>query len=210
MLGHGWLGACYSAHSKLLYFDGHERDDVVKYRQEEWLPVMHGLMCRTDIWRSLEADDPQLEGLAEDGVELYHVIDVNGKPWVEYCMDDFDDVSTPGYFYRRRCGDTERRPLIVIEQDEVNNKTNQDQICSWKLPKKEQHRGTSAIKAKSEGGGFMTSCFRTWGGGWLRMTPAQKEALETTRGEKFKHLTLSEGFWHSYHFFDYGKNKDGW
>jgi hypothetical protein len=38
-----WLqceGFKYTAHKKAIYYDGHDRPDVVKYRQEEFLPAM--------------------------------------------------------------------------------------------------------------------------------------------------------------------------
>jgi hypothetical protein len=40
-----WLhkeGFKYINHKKGLYFDGHDRDDVVKYCQEHFLPAMKG------------------------------------------------------------------------------------------------------------------------------------------------------------------------
>ena len=40
---HRWLhreGFKYTEHKKSLYFDGHERPDVVEYRQNVFLPIM--------------------------------------------------------------------------------------------------------------------------------------------------------------------------
>jgi hypothetical protein len=96
-----WLhreGFRYIGHKKGLYFDGHDRPDVVSYRQDEFLPKMKLYESRFvryvvgDVSKELHSDPPNFVEtrkvlLAHDEMTA-QANDARGKSWV------FDDQHT--------------------------------------------------------------------------------------------------------------------
>jgi hypothetical protein len=77
-----WLqkeGFWYISYKKGLYFDGHDRPDVVKYRQEEFLPIMK-FHARRLIWFVIgDVDKEDLSILPENYVERRLVLCVHDE-----------------------------------------------------------------------------------------------------------------------------------
>ena len=153
------LGFLYKQHTKTIYFDGHERNDVVEDRMEklvmlkvlEEVPHPHHL----HQWRSLcPLEDPPPRPTPPHPVTFREVtVTFRGRD----CEDTVWPLLHPG-----------ERPVVRVSQDESTFHANDDCPGEWC----EVNRGMS-IKKKSRGGFIMVSMFISELRGKIRCTPEQ-------------------------------------
>lgn len=78
-----WLCACgfrYRGKKKHIYFDGHEREDVIAYRQDEYCPQM--LLLRDMVMIRYEGEDMDVEvwgELLKNPGQIKHVLVVHDE-----------------------------------------------------------------------------------------------------------------------------------
>ena len=193
----------------MLFEDGHERKDVVKHRKAFVAEMLIGFR-RTYLWRAVAPSDPSVDHLRESGVLLTSIVDKDGKEWLEYSSDDIGECESRGDLTKdasvwTNADGTINKPVIYFDQDECIFKSNQDEYKSWVLP------GMTALRPKTEGSGLMISGFRSWEAGWLTISEEEKAILEAQLGRSLKYFHAhGDGLYHSYHKFDYGKNREGY
>lgn len=223
---HG-IGVKYNKSQKGLYFDHHQREDVVKYRDEVFIPEFNSHLKQMYYWYSLTLQDAiaisQRDGSDIKPADLLHAEEIDMlyggdgeiRPMVQWRIDYFCDAfrekhesEYPMVNGRRMhamrhvdCGD--EKPVIMVDQDECIYKSGDVQKNYWGEP------GHVPTQAKTEGAGFMVSGYSMWGDGFVTLTEQQRRDIGI---EKLKYFTWNEGdgLWYSYHLFDYGKNREGY
>eukprot|EP01050_Picozoa_sp_SAG11_P025220 SAG11_NODE_5618_length_1506_cov_3.469083_1_plen_111_part_00 len=74
----------------MLFYDGHDREDNVAYRDNEFIPEMQSLWAQVALWKAYELDDLVISKLDQRRVRL--VTGYVGKKWMEVMIDDFTSV----------------------------------------------------------------------------------------------------------------------
>ena len=229
------LGFFFRRDSKNVYYDGHEREDVVQYRNE-FVPKLLDVFDRSNIYGHMSLEDaaaldpaPSLEWL-----QSHTVLSDDGRPVVEFRVDELEDAASRSAIspeggvksLRRPAGE---KPTLAIFQDEVIYKCHSEEQWSW------QENGViTRPKKKTEGRGVMLSSYVSELG-FIKITEAEKEGIDRVRAgrvpgqarpgggtwedsdcEPMKYLTLVEAadagtptnMYYCIHFFEYGKKKE--
>jgi len=197
------------------YFDGHERPDVVKWR-EHHLERHHKYLKSNALFMYLTPAQAKVEGLTDEEVTACTVV-IQGMEYVEIEKDFYmwlfhkkDELtSQPKYPPSRKfdapSGD---RPTILLYQDESIYKSYDKHKYGWSLK-----HFVPRISKKGEGPGIMVSGMISEDG-WLTLTVAEMAAVNHKRAladrEPIKMMHKVDGVFHSFHFFEYGANRDGY
>jgi hypothetical protein len=195
---HNWmrrLGMKYDAVKKNFYVDGHEREDVQKYRKEFCCRYLNVYEPRCLRWLQLTMDQlkkitskekgdmfERLIAIAhsyeKDGVKMYelhedHIITLES---LEENEDLLEDLPAPDMSVRS----TNRRKLMIIGQDE--SIFYQYSVTSKMWVK---GNGKQPLLPKSEGTGKMISGFQSRDFGYgLKMTQEQFDSVNLAREGK--------------------------
>jgi hypothetical protein len=193
-----------------------ERTPDSKFKYTQISSGIGALRMETDIPRTCETDMPnQLETLTDIFVQWS--VDDFSVEFVRRFEDRFPAIANQkGEDHRSMYGMLNlgvdwdcNKPVLIMDQDECIVK------CGEYAPKYWQHKTQKCTQAKTDGSGFMLSAFRLWsGGGFLKISPAEKAAIEKDlrSGKAMVEFEehAQEGVWYSYRTLNYGKGRDGY
>ena len=209
----------YSATAKDIYYDGHDRPDVVADREQVLERFFHepdgsnltpGYLNRTNHYIQLTIDEARKFGFDEQTIEKYLVADTE---IVEFHLDDYlfdrDSIELGGNPSIAFKSDENNRPVILVFQDEAIYRAYDSSKKFW-----HEVRG-GGIKKKGEGPGVMVSGFLIEELGFLSLSAEEFEAfkqkqLREGKPEPTFYTTYQGRFYPSLYLFEFGKNRDGY
>ncbi|CAB1103902.1 unnamed protein product [Ectocarpus sp. CCAP 1310/34] len=144
------LGCEYRDRKSGLYFNGHDREDVLAYRVEKYLPAYFEHRDYMEIWIEATSDEAwswEVQVQAQDRQN-------DGRVWV--CVHAFRETLSelPQHLRERVTSKktySDGRRAIFCYQDECIYRANDDQRFAWVPP------NYHALKKKGDGQGIMTS-----------------------------------------------------
>lgn len=228
------LGCQYRDSRSGLYFDGHDREDVLLYRVEVY-QVSPCVLQAPRLHR--HRIDATLEEAVSWGVETQQQRDRGqrdrgeaGRVWV--CVNTFKETlaELPGYLRKRVTSKKtyagERKKSMFCYQDECIYRSNDGERFSWVPP------NVHGLKKKGDGAGIMISGTIVDTLGFVagdqddidkaqdlrrercRISSAKHAAGDTTKPEEYRDIDMlhkdDDGKFWTYYKFEYGKNKEGY
>lgn len=229
---HVWLrklGFTYDGSKKSVYYDGHDREDVLEYRKG-YLHKYHDLRECAEVWYKVSKAeaiklDFNLEAIIDKRLKEGAADPALGDEELWLCVEDFEAplIEHPAWL-RARLQCKRRLPngklALFVYQDECIYKAYDSERKAWILP------GGAQIKVKGDGTGLMVAGSIAHNIGFVSVTAKQVEAAQRLRKRRIKANTnpnvreqyrpidtLAEdeagNFW-TYHTFEYGKNREGY
>ena len=145
------LGFGYDTYKKNIYFDGHDRPDVVAYKVEH-LSRMEEYQKKSFLFfRCTFEDAREKYKFSEEDIKSY-TVQMGDQSLVEIPIDKFDFDRNAIQFG----GDvsiTVDKPVIIIVQDEAIFRSYDGAKKFWK------QKGRQKLRKKGEGQGVMASAF---------------------------------------------------
>ena len=197
------------------YFDGHERPDVIRWRQLFCQRLAH-LWPRINNWFYLTIDEARDYGISLYDIGAYTVQTVNG-PRVELVKDLWGWLWDKGHVPTKK-HDCHEKEIIILFQDESIYKAYQAELHAWLL-----HKKAVKLPKKGDGAGIMVSGVICDVHGFMVLTSEQVLAFTLKRMGRLNadgtrerlYLTeveLEDGTkgLTSYYLFKYGKGRDGY